>query len=236
DRHGQHVGQRRCQPVPPAHRRGAGAARGDGARRAGPRAVAGAAGEGARPARRHALRLRRDRGWRGSDLPLGEPHPLPRAGRGTVRADHARHPLRRIRRAGRHGRGHRAVLPRDPRCAGGRGGRHRARSGGEGPAPRVPRDGLPCAALRRPPRPGRAGRLRRPLCQAAGARAGLAGGQRLAVPLPRHRGPGHGRGAVHRGTRSAEHDAPDVWPAARQPQRRHQQPQLRAGARGLGLG
>ena len=51
----------------------------------GPRGAAGAALERAQTARRHALRLQRAQRPRRGDLPLGQPHPLLRAGRGAVR-------------------------------------------------------------------------------------------------------------------------------------------------------
>ena len=105
---------------------------------------------------------------RRGDLPLGQPHPLLRAGRGALRPHRARLSLCRVRRAGRHRQGHRRVLPRDDRHAGrGRERRRhrRARHGRQGPASPVPRDRPAAARLRRASHPD----LRRGLLRPAPA-------------------------------------------------------------------
>ena len=78
----QHLDERRPQPVPPADRQAAGAARQDRPRDREPRRAAQAARHGEAKAGRHQVRFQRAQRLRPGDLPLGRHRPRARAGRG----------------------------------------------------------------------------------------------------------------------------------------------------------
>ncbi len=145
DRRHQHVDQRRPQPVPPADRRTAGPARPHRPRHPQPRLALAPAREREEAARGHALLLLRAQRLRRGDLPLGQPHPLLRAGR-ALRPHAARHALRGAGGAARDARRHRPLLPRDARHQlRHRRGRARAacvRRGRPRPASDLPRDAM----------------------------------------------------------------------------------------------
>ena len=184
----------------------------------------------ARGSWRDAVRLRGDRGPCRGDLPLGQPLPLPRAGRGALRAITLGMPyvefdvppgtapgIARFYReivgapAGRPGTAAARVLVAN--------GQHLVFRETDRAPPEFDGHHVQIALA---DFGGPYARLRE---------RGLVsrGEQRLAVPLPGHRGPRQRPAAVHRGARGAQHDAPALRPAAGEPERGAQQPQLRPG-------
>ena len=158
DRHRQHVDQRRraasstCRPAQPQVLRGT-----TGLVVPDLGALAAAAGRGGAAAEGHAASPSRERDVRRGDLPVGQPHPLPRAGRRASAGSRSACPMSSSTRRAAARDGIARFYQRDPRHAGDLG------KDGAGPFARVAvgarraacvfrETDRAAAAVRRPPR------------------------------------------------------------------------------------